>query len=157
VARQRPLVIVCEDLHWADPTSIELLEKLLPLTDRAPLLLLCVFRPETEHGCWRVKKTAARLYRHRHTDLWLDPLTAAESEMLVGNLLRVEGLPQQLRERILGRADDIDVWQAITRSRFEPLITLETRRIETCLLDTLARSGLTADEVHAPGSNPLSH
>ena len=109
----RPLVLVCEDLHWADPTSIELLEQLLALTDRAPLLLLCVFRPHTEHGSWRIKETAARLYHHRHTDLWLDPLTASESETLVGNLLRVEGVPQKpvvsnaepLKWRILSHAE----------------------------------------------------
>jgi len=104
-ARQQPLVIVSEDLHWADPTSVELLEQLLALTDRAPLLLICVFRPETEHGSWRLRETAARLYRHRHTDLWLDPLSAAGSEALVGNLLQVEGLPQRLKERILSRAE----------------------------------------------------
>ena len=105
MARRRPLVIVCEDLQWADPTSIELLEQLLPLTDRAPLLFLCVFRPEREHGCWRIKETAARLYPHRHTDLWLAPLSAAESETLVGNLLRVEDLPQRLKWRILSHAE----------------------------------------------------
>jgi predicted ATPase len=104
-ASDRPLVLVCEDLHWADPTSVELLERLLALTDRAPLLFLCVFRPQREHGCWRIKETAARLYRHRHTDLWLDPLTAVESETLVGNLLRVEALPQELRGRILSHAE----------------------------------------------------
>jgi len=104
-AQQHPLVIICEDLHWADPTSVELLERLLALTDRAPLLFICVFRPQKEHGCWRIKETAARLYRHRHTDLWLDPLTAAESETLVGNLLRVEVLPRELRGRILSHAE----------------------------------------------------
>ncbi len=44
-AGERPLVLVCEDLHWADPSSLELLEHLLALTDRASLLFLCVFRP----------------------------------------------------------------------------------------------------------------
>lgn len=110
-ARQQPLVIVCEDLHWSAPTSIELLERLLALTDRAPLLLVCVFRPEREHGCWRVKETAARLYRHRHTDLWLDPLSASESDALVGNLLfsspvsTGEGLPRELQGCILDHAE----------------------------------------------------
>ena len=104
-AQQQPLVVVCEDLHWADPTSLELLEQLLALTDHAPLLPVCVFRPETEHGCWRIKETAARRYRHRHTDLRLDPLSAAESETLVGNLLRVEDLPQEFRGRILSHAE----------------------------------------------------
>ncbi len=104
-AREQPLVVICEDLHWADPTSLELLEQLLALTERVPLLLLCVLRPEREHGCWRVGETAARLYRHRYTGLWLKPLSAAESETLVGNLLRVEDLPQRLRERILDHAE----------------------------------------------------
>ena len=86
-ANDRPLIIVCEDLHWADPSSMELLEQLLALTDRVSLLVLCVFRPQTKHGSWRLREVATRLYRHRHTDLWLDPLSAAESEALVGNLL----------------------------------------------------------------------
>ncbi len=43
--------------------------------------------------------------------------------------------------------DDIDVWQPITRSQFESLITEAARRVETCLLDTLERSGLALDEI----------
>jgi tetratricopeptide (TPR) repeat protein len=104
-AHEQPLVVVCEDLHWADPTSVALLEQLLAVTDRAPLLLICVFRPETAHPCWQIKETAARRYRHRHTDLWLDPLGAAEGETLVENLLRVSSLPPGLRQRILDHAE----------------------------------------------------
>jgi len=104
-AHDRPLIIVCEDLHWADPTSLELLEQLLALTDRAPLLFVCVFRPETEHGSWRIKEIAGRRYRHRHTDLWLDRLSAGESETLVDNLLHKEGIPQKLKWRILSHAE----------------------------------------------------
>jgi class 3 adenylate cyclase/predicted ATPase len=104
-AAGRPLVLVCEDLHWADPTSLELLEQLLSLADRVPLLLLCVFRPERHHGCWRIVEIAARDYPHCHTDLRLRPLSAAESETLVGNLLRVEDLPEGLRSRILDHAE----------------------------------------------------
>jgi len=104
-ADAHPLVVVCEDLHWADPTSLEVLEQSLGLTDRAPLLLVSVFRPRTDHGSWRIKETAARDYRHRHTDLWLDPLSAGESEALVGNLLPLEDLPPKLTWRILSHAE----------------------------------------------------
>jgi len=104
-AMESPVVLVCEDLHWADPTSLELLEQLLGLVDRASLLLVCAFRPYSEHGCWAIRETIARLYRHRHTDLWLEPLSAAESEELVGNLLHVEALPRPLRRRILDHAE----------------------------------------------------
>jgi hypothetical chaperone protein len=47
------------------------------------------------------------------------------------------------------QGDDIDVWQPLTRSQFEALIAVPARRIETCLLDTLARSGLEVDEIDA--------
>jgi class 3 adenylate cyclase/tetratricopeptide (TPR) repeat protein len=104
-ARERPLVLVCEDLHWADPTSLELVEHLLPLTDRASLLLVSAFRPYRDHGCWGIREAAGRRYPHRLVDLPLVPLTAAESERLVGNLLEVEALPRPLRERILTHAE----------------------------------------------------
>jgi len=104
-ARQRPVIVVCEDLHWADPTSIALLKQLLALTERIPLLLICIFRPEKEHGCWRIGEIAAQTYGDRHTDLWLAPLSDIESSMLVGNLLQVEALPQELWERLLSRAE----------------------------------------------------
>jgi len=104
-ARQQPLVLVCEDLHWADATSLALLERVLALTDRAALLTICVFRPEVEHGCWQIKETAARIYRHRHTDLWLDALSAADSQTLVGHLLQIEDLPAALRTKILDHAE----------------------------------------------------
>ncbi len=100
-AGRGPLILICEDLHWADPTSLALLERILTLPDRIPLLLICVLRPETGHGCWQIRETAARAYRHRHLDLWLGPLSRDEGAALVGNLLRVEDLPTALRERVL--------------------------------------------------------
>jgi ABC-type oligopeptide transport system substrate-binding subunit len=104
-SNERPLVLVCEDLHWADPTSIEVLERLLVLTDRASVLLICVFRPLKEHGSWRIRETVARDYEHRHTDVWLKPLSASDSAVLVGNLLEVERLTPRLKERILEVAE----------------------------------------------------
>jgi ABC-type oligopeptide transport system substrate-binding subunit/class 3 adenylate cyclase len=100
-AGEGPLVVVCEDLHWADPTSLELLEGMLRLTDEAALLLILVFRPEREHGSWRVREEAARDYPHRLTDLRLRPLTEAESGTLVANLLTGVGLPEGLQARLL--------------------------------------------------------
>jgi ABC-type oligopeptide transport system substrate-binding subunit/class 3 adenylate cyclase len=102
---QRPVLLVFEDLHWADATSMELLEKLLALTSRVPLLLLCVFRPVKEHVSWRLRDAIAQAYASRHTDLHLNPLSPAESHTLVANLLKIEDLPDVLRERILGRAE----------------------------------------------------
>ncbi|MBN2006098.1 MAG: AAA family ATPase, partial [Anaerolineae bacterium] len=104
-AQRTPLVLVCEDLHWADATSLALLEHLLPLTDRVPLLFLCIFRPEREHGCWHIREVAARTYEHRHTDIQLKALSLDESAQLVGNLLSIEVLPPEFRTRVLERAE----------------------------------------------------
>ncbi|MBM4430184.1 MAG: zinc-ribbon domain-containing protein, partial [Chloroflexi bacterium] len=104
-AQQQPLVLVCEDLHWADPTSLELLERLLVLTDRASLLFIIAFRPDPGHGSWPLRETVRRSYRHRHTDLELRPLSAADSQTLLGNLLKVEDLPAGLRQRIIAAAE----------------------------------------------------
>ncbi len=109
-ARSYPLVIVCEDLHWADPTSLDLLEYLLPLMEQVPLLFVCVSRPgkaESEEGGengGRLQGAAAQ-YPQRRLNLNLVPLDALESETLVRNLLRVENLPPALKARILGYAD----------------------------------------------------
>lgn len=105
VAERSHLVLVCEDLHWADPTSLELLEHLLALTDSAAVLLICAFRPYRAHGSWRIREAAGRLYDHRHIDLRLSPLSPAETRALMGNLLHVDDLPQELRERILSHAE----------------------------------------------------
>jgi class 3 adenylate cyclase len=100
-----PLVLVYEDLHWADPTSLELLEQLLCLTDRSSLFLICAFRPYREHGCWHIRQAAEQMYPHRHVDLYLRPLSTADSEALVGHLLHVEALPRPVRSRILDHAE----------------------------------------------------
>jgi len=104
-SHEGPVVLVCEDLHWADASSLELLEQSLGLTEQVSLLLICAFRPYRDHGCWGIRETASRLYDHRYTDVRLSPLSAGDSEALVGNLLEVEALPRPLRTRILEHAE----------------------------------------------------
>jgi hypothetical chaperone protein len=66
---------------------------------------------------------------------------------------KVERSKIRLSERIFTTmrlaGEDIQIWQPITRSQFEALIADETHRIEQCLLDTLARSGLETGEIDA--------
>ena len=46
LAATRPLVVVVDDIHWADPTMLDLLEYVLGFSSRAPILLLCLARPD---------------------------------------------------------------------------------------------------------------
>ncbi|MEP7357293.1 MAG: adenylate/guanylate cyclase domain-containing protein, partial [Anaerolineales bacterium] len=101
---QQPGVVVADDLHWADPASVELLEHLLPLIDETPLVLILAMRPDRQSAAWRLKSAAEDGYPYRYTEVSLPPLAEAESDELVNRLLAIADLPNSLRERIHERA-----------------------------------------------------
>lgn len=105
LAEHRPTVLVFEDLHWADASTLEALESLLALTDRVPLMLLLLFRHEREHGSWHIKVKAETDFAHRYSEVMLKPLSADDSEQLVNNLLDVAHLPESTRLLILNKSE----------------------------------------------------
>lgn len=105
LAQARPLAIVLEDLHWADPSSTELFSRLLPLTDELPLLLCLVSREEPDAAGWQLVVAARQRLRGSLTELRLGPLTDQDSQALVANLLEIEALPDAVRRQILKRAE----------------------------------------------------
>lgn len=105
LAQERPTVLVCEDFHWADPSSLEAIEGLLEQTDRFPLMILLLSRIERGHGSWRIKLKAETDYPHRFTEIELAPLALAESQELVNNLLEIAELPEGIRALILERSE----------------------------------------------------
>ena len=104
-AARGPVVLQLEDLHWADPTSIELAEHLLSLTERTRLLLLLLFRPRRDEPSWGVHVTAEREHAHRHLTVVLAPLDEAHASELVTQLLRVDGLSERVRMAILEKSE----------------------------------------------------
>ena len=105
MAATQLLVLILEDLHWADPTSIELIEHLMSLTDSLALMILAMFRPQRQDLSWRYHEVAARDYVHRYTSIELQPLDESGSRELVASLLHVEGLPESVRSLILTKAE----------------------------------------------------
>ncbi len=105
LARKQPTVLVFEDLHWADPSTLDALESLFSLTDRVPLMLLLLFRTERDHGSWRLKLQAETDFAHRYTEIDLRPLTMEDSNRLVDNLLEVADLADKIRQSILERSE----------------------------------------------------
>ena len=100
----QPLVIVCEDLHWADPSSLQLVEKLLPLTASAPLLLLLVLRRDDDIANAFLQRIA-RQFGDRFQQVNLEPLSSAASQRLLQNLLKVGELPAGLARLILSKTE----------------------------------------------------
>jgi class 3 adenylate cyclase/tetratricopeptide (TPR) repeat protein len=105
VAQEQPTVLIFEDLHWADPSTLDALEKLLALSDRTPLLLLLLARIEREHGSWQIKVKAETDYAHRYAEIILKPLSSEDSNDLVNHLLDVANLPDGTRSLILERSE----------------------------------------------------
>ena len=105
IAEMCPTILVLEDLHWADPSSLETLTHLLPLTDRVPLTFALLMRIDPDHGSWELKSTVQKELPHRLTEIHLHRLGSRESQMLVEQLLRPDVIPEDLRKLILLRAD----------------------------------------------------
>lgn len=147
LAQRRPTVVVLEDLHWADPTSLDLLVELLSLTERQPLLLLAICRPQRQEPSWRFHEAAQRDFPHRYLALELRALDEDQSRTLVANLLHVEDLPLKVRNLILGKAEGNPFFvEEVIRSLLDAGLVVRrnahwvaTREIERIALpDTLA-------------------
>jgi DNA-binding SARP family transcriptional activator len=98
IAAERPLVLVFEDVHWAEPTLLELVEYLGERGRDAPILMLCLARPELleERPAWGDEK-------RRSSTLFLDRLSETDSEQLIDVL--GAGLPRATRDRVHDTAE----------------------------------------------------
>jgi class 3 adenylate cyclase len=105
LSSQRPLVIVLEDLHWADSSSVELLIKLLPAATSAPILFCLVTRPEHDAAGWKLVAAAREILGGSLTELSLTALSENDSRQMVSNLLEVEALPEKTRSLILQKSE----------------------------------------------------
>ena len=100
-----PIVLVAEDLHWADPASVEVARQVLPLATELPVLFIGALRPETDAPGWALVTQAREIFGEALTEIRLEPLTEAQSRELVGHLLAIESLPEAVRGLILARAE----------------------------------------------------
>ena len=96
-ASERPLVVVFDDLHWGEPTFLDLVEHVADLSRDAPIVLLCMARPELldERPTWGGGKLNA-------SNVLLEPLAPDETVELIAALS--ESVSEELRGRILDAA-----------------------------------------------------
>ena len=95
-----PVVLVLEDLHWADVSSIELLESLLPLAAAHPILFLGVARPGYASTSGRVSAFAAELPGELLEELTLERLRPESARRMLKNLFRDGDIPIETRRSI---------------------------------------------------------
>jgi class 3 adenylate cyclase/tetratricopeptide (TPR) repeat protein len=95
LVRRAPTIVCMQDLHWADPSSLELLHYLLTRLDY-PALFLCVFRDNLEIFSESQIKGLGKLYR----EVRLEVLSPTETQQMVSSFLGTETVPRPLQQVI---------------------------------------------------------
>ena len=110
-ARKQPSVMLLEDAHWADPTTLEVLDLLIDRVRTLPLLIVLTHRPEFQ----------SRWSEHGHvTALNLSKLTRAQSAAMVLKVAGGKALPADLQEQILSKTDGVPLFlEELTKSILE--------------------------------------
>jgi class 3 adenylate cyclase/tetratricopeptide (TPR) repeat protein len=98
LAENKPLVVLFDDIHWAAPTFLDLIEQLLESAAGSPLLLVCPARHALlEHRPqFGEQRDAVRIE--------LEPLSGDQAELVIDNLLGEAGLAEQARAGIVSAA-----------------------------------------------------
>lgn len=101
LARRQPLILVIEDLHWVDPSSIELIGMLIDQSVDVPLMLIATARPEYRPPAeWRTADKWIVIERLSYSDI---------GEMIAGSL-EVNGLTQEVLDGVAKRSDGIPLF-----------------------------------------------
>ena len=110
-AERQPVLQVWEDLHWADPSTLELLALEIDQAPTAPILNVLTFRPDF---------TPPWPQRSHLTPLTLNRLERPEVEVLIGQHAGGKALPEEVVEHIVGRTDGVPLYvEELTKAILE--------------------------------------
>jgi class 3 adenylate cyclase len=100
----RPVVIVIEDAHWCDISSVIFLESLFKLTLKNRILFVNIFRPEHKETGERISKFLQDNLKEHFLEIKIEPLLQQQSDELIKNLLHQADLPDEINNLIIERA-----------------------------------------------------
>jgi class 3 adenylate cyclase len=140
LAAEQPLVLVLEDIHWAEPTLLELVEHVVEWTRDAPILILCLARPELldDRPGWPGERLRLEPLRDEQVDALMSALTedleAAErkriAEAAEGNPLFAEQMVALALEEDGREADVPPTIQLLLAARLDRLEADERALLE---------------------------
>jgi ABC-type transport system substrate-binding protein/class 3 adenylate cyclase len=103
LARERPLCLVLDDLHWSDEATLTLLESLLPVVDEAGVGFVLIHRSDPDHAAWQLIDRARRRFRGAFSEIEPSPLQVDDARNLARDELDAD-VPPQLALLISERA-----------------------------------------------------
>ena len=111
LARQRPMLMIFEDVHWIDPTSLELMDRIIERIRRLPVLLVMTFRPEF-HPPW--------VGQPHVTTMTLSRLDQGDGAALVARIVGNKALPPEVVNEIVERTDGVPLFvEELTKAVLE--------------------------------------
>ena len=105
LAERQPLLMILEDWHWVDQSSVALCEHLLPLARSHPLSFWLTTRGEPAEPAARVRTAVAATPELRLEEIVLAPLGHEHSRALINNLVGAAGLPELVLRQIERRTE----------------------------------------------------
>jgi class 3 adenylate cyclase/predicted ATPase len=120
LAKKRPVLMICEDAHWVDPTSLEVFGRTVDQIKTLPVLLIVTFRPEFN---------APWAGRSHVTSLALNRLGEREAAAIIARLAGNKVLPADMMAEIVERTDGIPLFvEEMTKAVLEAESEGEARR-----------------------------
>ncbi len=120
-AQKQPVILVWEDMHWADSSTLLLLEELLSSCDQHPIMICLVFRPRKERGIWSLHEKARQGYADNYTTVELTPLNQSSSSLLLKSLLGTKAIPPKVAAQIFEKAEGNPFFmEELIRSMMDP-------------------------------------
>jgi class 3 adenylate cyclase/DNA-binding winged helix-turn-helix (wHTH) protein/tetratricopeptide (TPR) repeat protein len=111
LAEQQPVLLIVEDLHWVDPSTLELLAFLIDQVPTARIFMVLTCRPTLQFP-WG--------FRTHLTPIVLNRLTPPQVEAMVGQMLRGQHLPAAVLEQIVVKTDGIPLFvEEVTKAVLE--------------------------------------
>jgi len=111
LSRREPVLLLFEDLHWIDPTSLELLDRLIEIVPTIPALLVLTFRPEFK-APWVGQAHVASIILNR--------LNAEAGSDLIRRMTGNRSLPKEIENQILAKTDGVPLFvEELTKTILE--------------------------------------
>jgi len=157
LARQRPVLAVFEDLHWAEPTFLDLVESLVLQPGRSPIAVVCIGRPELldQRPAWAVEAD-------RSFCIQLAPLGGDPAAALLDSLSAGQRIPPSTRARLidtaggnplyleqlavsLGEQSSSDIWPALPPT-IQALLSARLQRLGPGASSVLVRAAIVGKD-----------
>jgi class 3 adenylate cyclase/DNA-binding SARP family transcriptional activator len=161
LAQERPVILHIDDLQWAEPMLLDLLDHVVDLSRGAPILLLCTARPELleDRRAWSGGKLNA-------STVLLEPLDTADCEVLLDQL--GDGLVPEARARVIAASQGnplfLEEMAALTRERgtvtapstIQALLAARLERLAVEERELLERGAIEGEVFHLAAVRALS-